>query len=207
MALIIGLTPVICKAVMAFKEPLIRTNLNVRLRLRTFFFFIFAHLISPWNVIAKKVCCLEIFRREKRFFKFCRLDRGFPHEWNCTAEPKTHTSCTSINFSPWEKKFSCDIFAAICHSPSRAFQVALLIILKCFMLVKQPLAGAPRVSVTNTGCESWRLPAADSRNGSVRSGRKANRAECKICMRKWRKVLRCLIAFHQSEEEAALRQG
>lgn len=113
MALIIGLTPVICKAVMAFKEPLIRTNLNVRLRLRTFFFLIFAHLISPWNVIAKKVCCLEIFRREKRFFKFCRLDRGFPHEWNCTAEPKTHTRCTSINFSPWEKKIQ--LWHLRCH--------------------------------------------------------------------------------------------
>lgn len=69
MALIKGLTPVICKAVMAFKEPLIRTNLNVRLLLHTFFFFIFAHLISPWNVIAKEVCCLEIFRRKHFFFQ------------------------------------------------------------------------------------------------------------------------------------------
>lgn len=75
------------------------------------------------------------------------------------------------------------------------------------MLVKQPLARAPRVSATNTGCESWRSPAADSWNGSVCSGRKANRAECKICMKKWQKVPRCVIAFDQSEEEATLRQG
>lgn len=122
------------------------------------------------------------------------------------AKSKPHTGCTSISFS-LKKKLSCDIFAAICHSSCRALQVALLIILKCFMLVKQPLARSQRVSATNTGCESWPSPAADSWNGSVCSGRTANRAECKICMKKWQKVPRCVIAFDQSEEEATLRQG